>query len=382
MGGHEWRRRYAVGAAVVVAVGVLLGATLLPSGCTAPPARSSTEASPTAGAPAGGVNSATPLNPTGSGEATSAFESAAAHVSEVVVNVSISQDFSTSHGNQAVTTGNGSGIVIRQDGLILTNDHVVNGASRLLVGLGMRQMPATIVGEDPSTDLAVIKIAATGLVAAQPGASRALRRGQWVIAVGSPYGLERTVTSGIISALNRATVDPSGATPAAYTNLIQTDAAINPGNSGGALATLDGKIVGVNSLTESPNGASAGVGLAIPFDFAMSIANQLIETGHAIHPYIGVGVIDLDQHVAQTLGVRGVTQGVLIQNIAATSPARSAGLKVGDVITSVGGQVVIDSATFFAALRAQAIGKIASVAIVRSGKPQTIQVVIGAGKNG
>jgi S1-C subfamily serine protease len=330
----------------------------------------------------GGVNSATPLSPNGSAEATSAFESAAASVSRVVVNVSISQNFNTPQGSQPITTGNGSGIIITSDGYILTNDHVVSGSNGLLVGLGMTQIPARVIGEDPSTDLAVIKIARTGLFAAQPGDPRALKRGQWVIAVGSPFGLERTVTTGIVSALNRSTVDPTGATPAAYTNLIQTDAAINPGNSGGALATLDGRIVGVNSLTESPNGASAGVGLAIPFDFAMSIARQLIRSGHAVHPYIGVSVIDLDQHVAKTLGVRGVTQGALVQGIAQGSPAQIAGVKIGDVITSVGGQPVTDSATLFAALRAQAIGQTVAVDIVRAGKPQTVQVTIGSGKNG
>ncbi len=367
----------------VTAAGVLLIGTIVASGCTTLTGSSGSgstnggsASTPSAGANA---NSATPLAPTGSSEATSAFESAAATVSRVVVNVSISQNFATPQGNQPVTTGNGSGIIIRQDGYILTNDHVVNGSNGLLVGLGMRQVPAKIVGEDPSTDLAVIKIARTGLAAAQAGSPRSLKRGQWVIAVGSPYGLERTVTTGIVSALNRSTVDQNGATPAAYTNLIQTDAAINPGNSGGALATLDGKIVGVNSLTESPTGASAGIGLSIPFDFAMSIAEQLMKTGHAVHPYVGVGVIDLDQIVAATLGVKGVTQGALIQNVVTGSPGAKAGLKAGDVITSIGGQVVVDSATLFAALRAQSIGKTVPFGVVRGGKALTVQVTIGAG---
>jgi putative serine protease PepD len=326
---------------------------------------------------------AAPPGATASTDATTPFESAAYIVTRSVVNVSISQAVPTAQGtSQSFPTGNGSGIVIRPDGYILTNDHVVAGSSSLLVGLGMTQIPAKVVGRDPSTDLAVIKIARTNLIAAVPGDPKILKRGQWVIAVGSPFGLERTVTAGIVSALNRATLDPSGGTPAKYTNLIQTDASINPGNSGGALATLDGRVVGVNSLTESPTGASAGIGLAIPFDFAVGIADQLIKTGHAIHPYIGVGTIDLDQHVATVLGVRGVTQGALVQSVPSGTPAAKAGIKRGDVITMVGDVPVTDSPTMFAALRAQTIGSTVPVKIVRAGQPVTVQVTIGSGRNG
>jgi S1-C subfamily serine protease len=299
-----------------------------------------------------------------------------------VVNVSISQTFSTPQGDRPVTTGNGSGIIIRPDGYILTNDHVVAGSSQILVGLGMRQVRAKVVGEDRSTDLAVIKVDRTGLIPAEVGDPKALTRGQWVIAVGSPFGLERTVTAGIVSALNRSTVDPTGSSPAAYTNLIQTDAAVNPGNSGGALATLDGKIVGVNSLAESPSGASAGVGLAIPFDFAMSIATQLISNGRAVHAYLGVSVIDLDAHVAESLGVKGATEGALVQSVVGRSPAQRAGMQRGDVIVALGGQTVTDSATLFAALRAQTIGKAVPVDIIRDGRRQTVRVVVGAGPTG
>lgn len=356
-------------------LGALIVLAALGSGCVLPAPQVRTPSTSSA-------NSASPLEPTGSTDATTAFESAATSVSRVVVNVAVSQNFNTPQGRQPIETGNGSGIIISPDGYILTNDHVVHGSNGLKVGLGMRQIPAKIVGEDPSTDLAVIKVARTNLFTAQPGDPQALKRGQWVIAVGSPFGLERTVTAGIVSALNRSTVDPTGATPAAYTNLIQTDAAVNPGNSGGALATLDGRIVGVNSLSESPTGVSAGVGLAIPFDFAMSIARQLIATGHAVHPYIGVSVIDLDQHVATTLGVTGVTEGALVQTIAPGSPALKAGMQAGDVIVAIGGQPVTDSATLFAALRAQAIGKTAAVDIVRGGQPLTLHIPVAAGSTG
>ena len=319
---------------------------------------------------------------TASAETTTAFESAADTVSRIVVNVAISQNVATLQGSQSVPTGNGSGIIIRSDGYILTNDHVVAGSTSLLVGLGMSQIPAKVVGRDPSTDLAVIKINRSNLFAAVPGDPKKLKRGQWVIAVGSPFGLERTVTAGIVSALNRSTLDPTGATPAAYTNLIQTDAAINPGNSGGALATLDGHVVGVNSLSESPTGASAGVGFSIPFDFALEIADQLIKSGHAVHPYIGVAVIDLDRHVASVLGVRGVTQGALVQSITAKAPAAKAGIRRGDVITEIGGIAVTDSPKFFAAMRAQTIGATVPVKIVRAGKPLTLHVTVVAGRTG
>jgi serine protease Do len=375
--------------ALLVGVALLVGAVALGSGGCAAPTGTTTPSTEQAHQNAGSgqfpsSNLAAMGDPPGvTANATSTpFETAADTVSRVVVNVSISQNFTTPQGNQSIPTGNGSGIVLTPDGYILTNDHVVAGSNGLMVGLGMQQIPAKIVGEDPSTDLAVIKISRTGLFAAEAGDPTTLRRGQWVIAVGSPFGLERTVTAGIVSALNRSTVDPTGNSPAAYTNLIQTDAAVNPGNSGGALATLDGKIVGVNTLTESTTGESAGVGLAIPFDFAMSIASQLMKTGHAVHPYIGVSVIDVDPHVATSLGIKGATQGALVQKIAGGGPAALAGIKVGDVIQSVGGQSVTDSATLFAAVRSQSIASTVPIDVIRDGKALTVQVKIGAGSTG
>ena len=349
-------------------------ATVL-AGCASPRPAGSGSNTPSSG-------TQVPPGVTNSTAATTPFESAADLVTRSVVNVAISEAVPSPSGSQQVQTGNGSGIIIRPDGYILTNNHVVAGSTSILVGLGMNQIPAKIIGQDPSTDLAVIKIARTGLIAAVPGDPQALQRGQWVIAVGSPFGLERTVTAGIVSALNRSTVDQTGATSAAYTNLIQTDAAINPGNSGGALATLDGKVVGVSSLDESPSGASAGVGFAIPIDFALSIADQLIKTGHAVHPYIGVAVIDLDAHVASVLGIKGATQGALVQSVTKSGPAAKAGIKKGDVISAIGGLPVTDSATMFAALRAQKIGATVPVEIVRNGKKSTVMLTIGSGATG
>ena len=377
MGIRCFRARTIFRSMVAVAV---IALALSPVGCARPQPRSGAQSETSSTSSSG---SSVPPGVTASTDTTTPFESAADTISRIVVNVGISQKLATPQGgSQTVPTGNGSGIIIRSDGYVLTNDHVVAGSTSLVVGLGMSQVPAKIIGRDPSSDLAVIKINRTNLVAAVPGDPKKLRRGQWVIAVGSPFGLERTVTSGIVSALNRSTLDPTGATPATYTNLIQTDAAINPGNSGGALATLDGRVVGVNALTESPTGASAGVGLSIPFDFALEIANQLIKSGHAVHPYIGVAVIDLDAHVASVLGVRGVTKGALVQSITRGAPASKAGIRKGDVITSIGGVAVTDSPTFFAAMRAQTIGATVPVRIVRAGKPTTLQVAIVAGRIG
>ena len=203
-----------------------------------------------------------------------------------VVSVTIQQPVTDFSGNQSYRkVGTGSGVIIRADGYILTNNHVVEGAERVIVTVGLEDKVATVVGTDPSTDLAVLKIEGSGYPAVEAGSSKALQVGQFVMAVGSPFGLEKTVTSGIVSALQRSE-QAQGQTAndiTTYTNLIQTDAAINPGNSGGALVDGQGKLVGINSLIQSPSGGvgaaqSAGIGFAIPVDFAIDIANQLIET--------------------------------------------------------------------------------------------------------
>ncbi len=213
-----------------------------------------------------------------------------------VVSVTIQQAVADFTGNQAFRkAGTGSGVIIRSDGHILTNYHVVEGADRVIVTVGLEDKEATVVGVDPSTDLAVLKIEGSGYPAVEAGSSKDLQVGQFVMAVGSPFGLEKTVTSGIISALQRSE-QAQGQTPndiTTYTNLIQTDAAINPGNSGGALVDGQGRLVGINSLIQSPSGGvgaaqSAGIGFAIPVDFAIDIANQLISTGKATHSYIGI----------------------------------------------------------------------------------------------
>ncbi len=213
-------------------------------------------------------------------------EAVAAKVVPAVVNVTVQQQGFDPFTGQNVRrdVGNGSGVIVREDGYILTNYHVIEGADSIVVTVGVEDKPATVVGIDTSSDLAVLKIEGDGYPAAEAGSSKDLRVGQYVMAVGSPFGLEKTVTVGIISALNRSSLVDGTNDLTTYTNLIQTDAAINPGNSGGALVDSLGRLVGINTLIQSPSGSvgapqSAGIGFAIPVDFAIDIAKQLIETG-------------------------------------------------------------------------------------------------------
>jgi S1-C subfamily serine protease len=363
---HSWR-----GSLVATAlVAVLVAAVLALTGCAASP-------SPKQGP------QTVPSGKLPTSDETNEFAPGAALLSKVVVYVEIQSAFTSPNGTTYVPIGNGSGIVLRSDGYILTNDHVVKDADRVVVTLGPKHVTAKVVGRDPFTDLAVIKVDSTGLAPAVIGDSSKLKVGQWVLAVGSPFGLSHSVSAGIVSALDRDTFDPQPKAPAAYTNLIQTDAAINPGNSGGALGTLDGKVVGVNSITESPSGVNAGVGFAIPIDFAVSVADQLIKTGHAVHPYIGATVIDVDAHVAAELGLpASADRGALVQRVAPKSPAARAGLAQDDVITSLAGQAVTDGGSFWSALSDQKSGTTIPVVIIRNGKPMTLRITIGSGAQG
>jgi len=303
-----------------------------------------------------------------------------------VVNVTIQQavvdPFSGTKSYQDIA--NGSGVIIRQDGYILTNNHVVDGADRIMVTVGVENKVARVVGVDKTTDIAVIKIDGTGYPAAEIGSSKDLQVGQWVMAVGSPFGLEKTVTSGIVSALQRSE-QAQGQTAndiTTYTNLIQTDAAINPGNSGGALVDENGKLVGLNSLISSPSGnvgvaQSAGIGFAIPIDFAIDIARQLIATGKATHPYLGVSTQTVDESVAAQYGL-AAKSGALVRFVSPGSPAEKGGMKSGDIITKLGDLAVTSVADVFAGIRAVKIGQTVPVEVVRNNQTVTLQVTMGS----
>jgi putative serine protease PepD len=303
-----------------------------------------------------------------------------------VVNVTIQQavvdPFSGTKSYQDL--GNGSGVIIRSDGYILTNNHVVNGADRILVSVGVANKEAKVIGVDPTTDLAVIKIDGTGLPAINVGSSKDLAVGQWVMAVGSPFGLEKTVTSGIISALQRSEQAQSQTSNdiTTYTNLIQTDAAINPGNSGGALVDESGKLVGLNSLIQSPSGGvgaaqSAGIGFAIPVDFAIDIANQLISSGKATHPYLGVSTQTVDESVAAQYGLN-VKNGALVRFVTPGSPADKAGVRSGDIVIKIGETPVTSVADVFAGIRLHKIGEAVPIEVVRNNQTITLSATLGS----
>ncbi len=206
--------------------------------------------------------------------------------------------------------GLGTGVIIRDNGYIVTNNHVVADADEVKVTLSdKRQFTAQIVGTDKATDVAVLKIDASNLQAASWGDSAALEVGDWVLAIGSPFGLEQTVTAGIVSAIGRANV---GITD--YEDFIQTDAAINPGNSGGPLVNLQGQVVGINTAIASRNGGNMGVGFAIPSDMAGSVINKLIEHGEVQRGYIGAAIQDLSADLADSFGYQG-TDGVLVGDV-------------------------------------------------------------------
>jgi serine protease Do len=221
--------------------------------------------------------------------------------------------------------GVGSGFVLSSDGYIMTNAHVVDGADEVLVTLtDKREFKAQIIGADKRTDVAVVKILATGLPAIKVGDVSRLKVGEWVMAIGSPFGLENSVTAGIVSAKQRDTGD--------YLPFIQTDVAINPGNSGGPLINMRGEVVGINSQIYSRSGGFMGISFAIPMDEAIRVSEQLRQTGRVTRGRIGVQIGDVTKEVAESIGL-GAAQGALVRSIEPGSPADKAGLEPGDIIT-------------------------------------------------
>jgi S1-C subfamily serine protease len=310
------------------------------------------------------------------------IEAVAARVTPSVVNVAIEQSvknpFSGTNSTQIV--GNGSGVIIRSDGYILTNNHVVSGASKILVSIGLNNVPAKVIGADAASDIAVIKVDKTGLTAATLGDSEALKVGEEVVAIGSPFGLDKTVTSGIVSALHRtgSAQDTAQSQLTIYPNLIQTDAPINPGNSGGALCDLTGRVVGINTLIQTGGAQqSAGIGFSIPINLAKQVADQLIASGKATHTFLGVSAQDVTPQNAAQLGVKA-TSGALVQDVQAGSPAAKAGLKRGDVITKIGSSPIANSQDMVAAVRSHKPGDKVAIVVDRNGTTVTIDVTLGS----
>ena len=267
--------------------------------------------------------------------------------------------------------GTGSGFVIRKDGLILTNNHVVENAREITVTLSDKQQyKAKVLGRDPKTDLALLKIEPrSSLPAASLGNSEALRVGDWVIAIGNPFGLSNTVTTGIVSAKGRTI----GAGP--YDDFIQTDASINPGNSGGPLFNMAGEVVGINTAIFSESGGNIGIGFAIPVNLVKNLIPELETKGSVTRGWLGVSVQPVTPDLARSFGL-DKQRGALVGDVMAQGPAAKAGIKRGDVIVSYDNKEVEQSSMLPALVAATPVGKTVLVEIIRNGKSQTLSVAI------
>ncbi|HEY9773759.1 MAG TPA: trypsin-like peptidase domain-containing protein [Planktothrix sp.] len=275
----------------------------------------------------------------------------------------------------------GSGVIYRADGYILTNNHVVGNAQSIVVTLAdKRKYDGKVVGRDRFTDLAIVKIDANDLPAAHLGQSKSLRVGDWALAIGSPLGFDHTVTLGIISALNREHIGNLAESQALNNvNLIQTDAAINPGNSGGPLLDIHGNVMGINTAIR---GDAQNIGFAIPIDVARQTADELLAHGKIARAYVGVYMQDLDDKLAQSLGLPGGTKGVIVAKTAEGGPADQAGLQQGDLIKKVDGQSVASGNEVQAIVRKHKPGETVNFLIERDGQLSGVGVKIGDYPNG
>jgi serine protease Do len=267
--------------------------------------------------------------------------------------------------------GVGSGFIVSPDGYILTNAHVVDGAKEVDVKLtDRREFVAKVVGTDPKSDIALIKIDAKNLPVVHVGHSKDIKVGQWVVAMGSPFGFENSVTAGIVSATSRSLPGDG------YVPFIQTDVAVNPGNSGGPLFDLDGNVVGINSQIFSQTGGYMGLSFAIPIDVAMHVKDELQANGHVTRGRIGVTVQSVNQGLAQSFGMPK-TSGALVSSVEDGSPAAKAGIKAGDVILGWNGHAVDDSGALPVLVADTKPGENAKVGVWRDGREQTLEVKVG-----
>ncbi len=268
------------------------------------------------------------------------------------------------------TTGEGSGFIISADGLVLTNAHVVDDAAEVTVKLtDRREFTAQVLGKDKLTDVAVLRIDARDLPAVQLGDPAELKVGEWVVAIGSPFGFENSVTAGIVSAKGRALPDET------YVPFIQTDVAVNPGNSGGPLFNLRGEVVGINSQIFSRTGGYQGVSFAIPIDVAMRVQHDLVADGRVSRGWLGVGIQGMSRQLAESFGL-DQPRGALVSQVVPGSPADAAGLKAGDVILEFGGKTINDSSDLPPLVGATMVGADARLKILRNGREKDVTVRI------
>ncbi len=277
--------------------------------------------------------------------------------------------------------GIGSGVILDTDGNILTNYHVIQGATSVMVTLSDESShEAEIVGSDESSDLAVVRLtdaADLSLTPIEIGDSDDITVGEWVMAIGSPFGNEQSVSTGIVSALYRSTAMQSSTGTSIYANMIQTDAAINPGNSGGALVNSEGKLIGINSIIESYSGSSSGVGFAIPVNYAKNIADQIIAGETPAHPYLGVSVSSVNAYTARQRNL-AVTEGAYIETVNPGTPAEEAGLQQGDIVVAVNGEEVSSADGLIIALREFAVGDKVKLKVVRGTDDVEVEVTLGS----
>jgi putative serine protease PepD len=285
------------------------------------------------------------------------------------ITANITQQTAGPFGQTEQGTATGSGFVVRSDGYIVTNDHVVEGASSVTVKIGDgKTLRARVVGTDPSTDLAVLKVDQTGLKPLTLADSDAAEVGDPVDAIGNPFGLDRTLTTGVVSALQRQISSPNGFS---IDNVIQTDAAINPGNSGGPLFNAAGQVIGVNSQIETGGSAdgsqsgNVGIGFAIPSNTVRTVIDQLIATGKVAHAYLGVSTTDAS------------SSGAKVATVTSGGPAAAAGVRAGDVITSVDGKVVGSSSELSSLVDDHKPGDTVSLTVTRNGAQQTLHAKLG-----
>ena len=271
--------------------------------------------------------------------------------------------------------GTGSGFIISADGLILTNHHVVDGADEIKVRLtDNREFTGKVLGSDAKTDIAVVKIEAKDLPYLTMGNSDELKVGEWVAAIGSPFGLDNTVTAGIVSAKSRKL--PSDQ----YVPFIQTDVAVNPGNSGGPLFNMKGEVVGINSQIFSTSGGFMGLSFAIPSNLAMQIKDQLVKNGKVTRGRIGVVIQSVTQDLAESFGMKA-PKGAIVSQVEKDGPAAKAGLQEGDIITAVNGKAIDDSVDMQVIIGSMAPGSIAKLSIIRNNKDMTLDVKVEEAPN-
>ncbi len=288
-------------------------------------------------------------------------------------------------GGQLQALGTGSGVVMTQDGYLITNNHVVDGGSAFKVTIAGTTYDAELVGTDPSSDVAVLKAKdASGLTPMEIGDSDSLNVGEWVMTLGAPFGLEQSVATGIVSATSRSQImdaseslqsGGSGETTI-YPNMIQTDAAINPGNSGGALVDSDGKLIGINTLITSYSGNYSGVGFAIPANYAVNLANQIIAGETPTHAQLGVSLSTVNDQMASNYGLP-TENGAYVAGVAEGSGAAAAGLQEGDIITALNGETVEGASDLMLAVRGEQPGDTVTLTVNRNGREQEVQVTLG-----